>query len=57
MRCEAEIRHQLGNPILRSNLRFIDEQGRMIAWLEDMEVTCSRALNRLAKAKAVAGLQ
>jgi acyl transferase domain-containing protein/NAD(P)H-dependent flavin oxidoreductase YrpB (nitropropane dioxygenase family)/NAD(P)-dependent dehydrogenase (short-subunit alcohol dehydrogenase family) len=55
VRCEAEVRHQPGHPILRCGLRFFDQQERLIAALEDLEVTCSRALNRLARAKTAAG--
>jgi NAD(P)-dependent dehydrogenase (short-subunit alcohol dehydrogenase family) len=52
VRCETEIRHKRGSPTLLCDLRFFDQQGRPIAVMEDMEVTCSRALNRLGRARA-----
>ncbi|MBX5495414.1 MAG: SDR family NAD(P)-dependent oxidoreductase, partial [Bryobacteraceae bacterium] len=55
VRGEIEISHQRGNPTLRANLRFFDGARRLLGFMEGMEVTCSRALNRLAaKAKSAA---
>jgi len=55
VRGEIEIIHQRGNPTLRANLRFFDGARRLLGFMEGMEVTCSRALNRLAaKAKSAA---
>jgi hypothetical protein len=52
VRCEAEIHHQPGNPTLRVHLRFY-EDGRLFGWMEDMRVTCSRELNRLARPRVM----
>jgi Polyketide synthase dehydratase N-terminal domain len=53
VRCEAEIEYQPGNPTLNASLLLYDSGGRKIGWLEDMEVTVSRALNRLGKATSL----
>jgi acyl transferase domain-containing protein/NAD(P)H-dependent flavin oxidoreductase YrpB (nitropropane dioxygenase family)/short-subunit dehydrogenase len=50
--CEARIQHHPGNPILRGDILFRDETGRVIAAIDDMEGTCSSALNRLAQPHA-----
>ncbi|MEW5801870.1 MAG: SDR family oxidoreductase [bacterium] len=39
----------LANGILHADLAFFNEEGVLIALLEDMEAACSRALNRLAE--------
>jgi NAD(P)-dependent dehydrogenase (short-subunit alcohol dehydrogenase family) len=54
VRCEVLVTHQAGSQTLRSDLRFF-EDGRMFARLADMEVTFSKALNRLGGAVAAAG--
>jgi NAD(P)-dependent dehydrogenase (short-subunit alcohol dehydrogenase family)/acyl carrier protein len=55
IRCEIKVHHQAGSNMLRSDLQFFDEANRMFARLEDMEVTFSKALNRLGGAVATAG--
>ncbi|MES1261779.1 MAG: polyketide synthase dehydratase domain-containing protein, partial [Acidobacteriota bacterium] len=52
VRCEARIHHTPGNPVLRADLRFFGESGQLLGWMEEMKVTCSRELNRLAKSGA-----
>jgi hypothetical protein len=47
--CELEIVSQPGNPTLRCRPVFYDESGHVLGWMEGMEVTMSKALNRLAK--------
>jgi acyl transferase domain-containing protein/NAD(P)H-dependent flavin oxidoreductase YrpB (nitropropane dioxygenase family) len=47
--CELEILSQPGNPTLRCRPVFYDESGHVLGWMEGMEVTMSKALNRLAK--------
>jgi hypothetical protein len=51
IRCEIEVARRPGNPTLRCQLRFFSPQGQLLGWMEDMEVTGSKALNRTAKAK------
>jgi hypothetical protein len=47
IRCETSIRYD-GGPALFADLKFYDRGGKLIGWIEDMEGTCSKALNRLA---------
>ncbi|MFN0101054.1 MAG: SDR family NAD(P)-dependent oxidoreductase [Bryobacteraceae bacterium] len=49
IRCEIEVDHRPGSPTLRCQLRFFNERGDFLGWMEDMEVTASKALNRTAK--------
>jgi NAD(P)-dependent dehydrogenase (short-subunit alcohol dehydrogenase family)/acyl carrier protein len=48
MTCEVHIRPNTRGQIIHADLYFLDADGRLIAILEDMEGTCSKALNRLA---------
>jgi acyl transferase domain-containing protein/NAD(P)H-dependent flavin oxidoreductase YrpB (nitropropane dioxygenase family) len=48
--CEADIEHVAGSSTLRCQIRLFDDDRRLLGWLEDMEVTCSQALNRLTSA-------
>jgi NAD(P)-dependent dehydrogenase (short-subunit alcohol dehydrogenase family)/acyl carrier protein len=48
VRCEVKIDHQPGSPTLMTDLKFFDGNNRLFAWLEEMEATCSKALNRLS---------
>ncbi|MCA1601958.1 MAG: SDR family NAD(P)-dependent oxidoreductase [Acidobacteria bacterium] len=48
LRCEVRVSHNAGSPIIHADLKFFDAGGRLLGWLEGMEVTCSKALNRLA---------
>lgn len=48
IRCEVRLRSPVEGHVIRSDLLFFDAGGALIGWLEDMEVTCSKALNRLA---------
>lgn len=50
IRCEASIDHRPGVPTLRCQLAFFDASGKPLAYMQDMEITASRALNRLEKA-------
>jgi hypothetical protein len=48
-RCEVRIRSAAaGSPTIHADLMFRDSSGKLVGWLEDMEVTCSKALNRLS---------
>jgi hypothetical protein len=49
--CHVRIQHFEGDPILRADIKFFDEERRLIGWMENMEVICTRSLNRLALAK------
>jgi hypothetical protein len=55
VRCEVHVVHQEGSLSLVAELRFFDRHDRLFAVMEDMEVTCSKALNRLSGAYAAAG--
>ncbi len=48
VRCEASVKHVPGTPVIHADFRFMDESGRLVGWLEGLEGTCSKALNRLA---------
>jgi NAD(P)-dependent dehydrogenase (short-subunit alcohol dehydrogenase family)/acyl carrier protein len=50
--CEMEILSRQGSPTLRCRPVFYDPAGRVIAWMEGMEVTMSKSLNRLAGARS-----
>ena len=52
VRCEATVRHVPGTPIIHADFRFIDAGGKLVGWLEGLEGTCSKALNRLAATRA-----
>jgi NAD(P)-dependent dehydrogenase (short-subunit alcohol dehydrogenase family) len=48
-RCEVRIRSaSAGHPTIHADLMFRDSAGKLVGYLEDMEVTCSKALNRLS---------
>ena len=51
IRCETHIHHTPGTPTIVADIRFFDGDGRLLGRLEDMEGTCSKALNRLASAR------
>jgi NAD(P)-dependent dehydrogenase (short-subunit alcohol dehydrogenase family) len=53
IRCEMTVDHH-GGSTLRVDLKFFSDD-RLCAWLEDMEFTCSKALNRLSGAYAGRG--
>lgn len=55
VRCELEVNHQPGNPNLRCQLNFFDRSGTLVASMEDMEATASKALNRLVKSTVAGG--
>lgn len=48
LRVEAEIRHRAPSPSLRIDFRFYDGAGGLVSRIEEMDVTLSSALNRLA---------
>jgi acyl transferase domain-containing protein/NAD(P)H-dependent flavin oxidoreductase YrpB (nitropropane dioxygenase family) len=50
--CEIEIAAQAGNPNARCNLRYYDRQEKLLGWMDGLEITMSKALNRL-KVKGV----
>jgi NAD(P)-dependent dehydrogenase (short-subunit alcohol dehydrogenase family) len=52
VRCEATVRHVAGTPIIHADFRFIDARGVLVGWLEGLEGTCSKALNRLAETRS-----
>ncbi len=53
VRCEVRIRPETTSPTIHADLFFINAKNELIGWLEDMEVTCSRALNRLSGTSSV----
>ena len=46
--CEFRSRAVAGGQILEIQIDFVDENGRLLGCVEDMELSCSRELNRLA---------
>lgn len=54
LRCEARIASISGNPNILVDIQFVDGVGRLLGRIQDLEATCSRSLNRLARGKAVA---
>ncbi len=54
--CEIEIAAKPGNPNVRCDLRYYDEAGRLLGWMDGLEVTMSKALNRLKVKGAPAGM-
>jgi hypothetical protein len=50
--CEVEIVHRPGSPTLRCRHVFYDQDDRVLGWMEGMESTMSKALNRISE-KAV----
>lgn len=53
--CEIEIAAKPGNPNVRCDLRYYDESDRLLGWMDGLEVTMSKALNRLKAKGAPAG--
>jgi len=52
--CEVEIRHKPGSPTLRCRHVFYDQDDRVLGWMEGMESTMSKALNRISQKTAEA---
>jgi acyl transferase domain-containing protein/NAD(P)H-dependent flavin oxidoreductase YrpB (nitropropane dioxygenase family) len=50
VRCDLHGRVRTGGHILDTRFAFTDAEGRLLAVIEDMELTASRSLNRLAGA-------
>ena len=48
IRCEFRSVARAGGHVLDIQIAFLDEKGRLLGMLEDMELSCSRELNRLA---------
>jgi NAD(P)-dependent dehydrogenase (short-subunit alcohol dehydrogenase family)/acyl carrier protein len=48
LRCDFRAQTSAGGHVLETQVVFMDEQGRVLSVLEDMEFSCSRSLNRLA---------
>ncbi len=48
VRCYLRAYPSAGGHILLGNICFIEETGRMLAFMEGVEASCSKALNRLA---------
>jgi acyl transferase domain-containing protein/NAD(P)H-dependent flavin oxidoreductase YrpB (nitropropane dioxygenase family) len=57
IRCELEIDNRRGTPTLRCQVRFFNERGELLGWMEDMELTASKALNRAAKGSHAGAVQ
>ena len=51
LRCEVCIRSGPQNAVIHADMMFYDSAGKLTGWLEDMEVTCSKALNRLSETR------
>ena len=49
LRCEIQIHPGARGPTFHSDLMFYDANEALIGWIEDMEATCSKALNRLGE--------
>jgi hypothetical protein len=49
VRCWAQAQASAGGHILLTNFYFLDAGGRVISFIEEMEHSCSKALNRLAE--------
>jgi len=49
VRCWAQAQSSAGGHILLTNFYFLDAGGRVISFIEEMEHSCSKALNRLAE--------
>ncbi len=53
MRCEARIYNVApGRSTMHVDIMFYDAAGQCVGWLEDIEVACSKALNRLTHSGA-----
>jgi NAD(P)-dependent dehydrogenase (short-subunit alcohol dehydrogenase family) len=48
IRCEFRSVARAGGHVLDIQIAFLDKEGRLLGMLEDMELSCSRELNRLA---------
>ncbi|MEK7282580.1 MAG: SDR family NAD(P)-dependent oxidoreductase, partial [Acidobacteriota bacterium] len=48
IRCEFRSKARAGGHVLDIQIAFLDGRGRLLGMLEDMELSCSRELNRLA---------
>jgi hypothetical protein len=48
IQCEVHIRPETGGHVIHADLFFLGVDGQVLGILEDMEGTCSKALNRLA---------
>jgi acyl transferase domain-containing protein/NAD(P)H-dependent flavin oxidoreductase YrpB (nitropropane dioxygenase family)/NAD(P)-dependent dehydrogenase (short-subunit alcohol dehydrogenase family) len=48
IRCEFRASASAGGRVLETQTAFLDADGRLLGVLEDMELSCSRELNRLA---------
>lgn len=46
--CQVNVRSSPNSPVIRADLAFLGAEGRLLGLLEDIEGTCSKALNRLA---------
>jgi hypothetical protein len=53
--CEVEITAAPGNPNVRCDLRYYDEAGDLLGWMDGLEVTMSKALNRLKGSSTAVG--
>lgn len=53
VRCCLQARTDAGGHVLVVTIAFLDPAGRLLGLLEEMEFSCSKALNRLAAAAAV----
>jgi hypothetical protein len=48
----VDVESTVGGHALKSDVRFVDQEGRIIGFLETMEASCSAELNRLTSAGA-----
>jgi hypothetical protein len=53
--CEVRIRPNTGGQTIHADIVFVNTDGRVIGILEDIEGSCTRALNRLVGRDSVAG--
>jgi NAD(P)-dependent dehydrogenase (short-subunit alcohol dehydrogenase family) len=55
--CEMEIACEPGSPLLLCTPVFYDASGRLLGWMERLEMTMSKALNRLASTRGTHAAQ
>jgi len=48
IRCEFRSQARAGGHVLDIQIAFLDGDGRLLGMMEDLELSCSRELNRLA---------
>jgi hypothetical protein len=52
VRCHVQVLEKSQDPLFYLNMTFVGVDGRVLGQLEELEVACSRSLNRLAAVAA-----